>query len=571
MAFSTALIVAGCSQSPRPGSVSPEQAATASAINPDSSRVDSAVMALTRPLSPQDSARALVVRDSVAQVTAADSAADVAMLERLAAAHPDSGAEVGDESHGGANEAGATSVTWDIDVETYNSHARVQYYLDFFQTTARERMGVWLTRMPLYEPMIRAKLKENGVPEDMVYLALIESGYSNSAVSRSRATGMWQFMKGTAKLYGLRVDPWVDERRDPIRATDAAAHYLSDLRDQFGSIYLAAAAYNAGAGKVGRGLKRLPEDDEEDDAPDADFFRLYDTRFLRRETKDYVPKLIAAALIAKQPEKYGFPRAEGIAPLAFDSIVVPEATGLDVIARLADTTTAAIRELNPKYLRGVTPPHTPSVVRLPAGTGQNVFAEYAALPAKNRITTVEHIVSRGQTLSGIAHIYGVSTKTVIAANPSLKGRTLRSGTHVIVPVSGANLTVREPVSAGTASTNRASNGNYRVGSGESLWTIGQKFGVSVEQLRTWNGLSAVEGLKAGQWISVTAPDSSAQPSDSAPASVAASGDRTHTVRPGETLSGIAKQYGTTVSALRQANRLSPSSVLKSGTRLTIPS
>ncbi len=266
-----------------------------------------------------DSAAAAVLPDSVVQRLAADSAADMSMLEQLAAAHPDTGdsslgstGEAG--SHGGANEL-ESAVTWDIDVETYNSHARVQYYLDFFQGFARERMAVWLTRMPRYEPMIRDKLREHGVPEDMVYLALIESGFSNSAVSRSRATGMWQFMKGTGKLYGLRIDSWVDERRDPIRATDAAARHLADLRDRFGSMYLAAAAYNAGAGKVGRGLKRLGDDEEEEDNPDADFFRLYDTRFLRRETKDYVPKLIAAALIAKQPEKYGFPKIEGIAPL----------------------------------------------------------------------------------------------------------------------------------------------------------------------------------------------------------------------------------------------------------------
>ena len=174
----------------------------------------------------------------------------------------------------------------------------------------------------------------------------------------------------------------MDERRDPFRPTDAAARHLADLRDRFGSMYLAAAAYNAGAGKVGRGLKRLGDDEEEEDNPDADFFRLYDTRFLRRETKDYVPKLIAAALIAKQPEKYGFPKLEGIEPLQLDSVIVPDATGLDVIARLADTTTAAIRELNPQYLRGVTPPRSTSVVRLPLGKGDTVSVLYAAPAAQ---------------------------------------------------------------------------------------------------------------------------------------------------------------------------------------------
>jgi membrane-bound lytic murein transglycosylase D len=526
-----------------------------------------------------DSVLPAVLPDSASTQVAADSAADVAMLEQLAAAHPDTGdsgsgrLDDAAASHGGANEV-ATAVTWDIDVETYNSHARVQYYLDFFQTTARERMGVWLTRMPRYEPMIRAKLKEHGVPEDMVYLALIESGYSNTAVSRSRATGMWQFMKGTGKLYGLRVDSWVDERRDPFRATDAAARHLADLRDRFGSMYLAAAAYNAGAGKVGRGLKRLADDEEEEDNPDADFFRLYDTRFLRRETKDYVPKLIAAALIAKQPEKYGFPRVEGIESFTYDSILVPDATGLDVLARLADTTTTALRELNPQYVRGVTPPRTPSMVRLPPGSGDAVSAAYATLPAKERITSVEHVVTRGQTLGGIARIYGVSSKAIAAANPGLKTKSLRTGSRIIVPTSGARLPTSEPTTT-VAGATRSADGTYRVRSGESLWSVGQKYGVSVQQLREWNGLSATEGLKVGQRIRVSAPAASPSAGAAAgasaltPAATATAG-RTHVVHRGETLSGIAQQYRVSLTALRNANGLGTSSVLKAGTKLTIP-
>jgi membrane-bound lytic murein transglycosylase D len=522
--------------------------------------------------SPEDSVRDAELRDALAAKVAADSAADIAILEQLEAAHPDSGdsAALPDDdpatAHGGANEV-ATPVTWDIDVQSYNSHARVQYYLDFFQTTARERMEVWLTRMPRYEPMIRAKLREYGVPEDMVYLALIESGYSNTAVSRSRATGMWQFMKGTGKLYGLRVDSWVDERRDPYKATDAAARHLADLRDRFGSMYLAAAAYNAGAGKVGRGLKRLGDDDEEEDNPDADFFRLYDTRFLRRETKDYVPKLIAAALIAKQPAKYGFPKVEGIGPLKLDSIIVPDATGLDVLARLADTSTAAIRELNAQYLRGVTPPKMVSVVRLPSGTGERVAVSYAALPAKERITYVDHIVTRGQTLSQIAKLYGVPTKTVTAANPSLKAKSLRTGTHVVVPTSGARLPAVEASSARRVAVSSTASGEmYRVSSGESLWSIGQKVGVSIEQLRSWNGLSPTEGLKAGQRIRISPPGGSAPSASPSPSATG----RVHTVRSGETLSGIAQKYHVGLTALCEANNMTTQSVLRYGAKLTIP-
>ncbi|MGH7497894.1 MAG: transglycosylase SLT domain-containing protein, partial [Gemmatimonadales bacterium] len=205
---------------------------------------------------------------------ASDSAADQAVLEALADAAP-SVDEAEDAARG--IDPGAK---WDIDVATYNSHDRVKYYLDFFRGPARERFGIWLTRMPRYEPMIRERLQKEGLPADLVYLALIESGFSNSATSRARAVGMWQFMKGTAKLYGLRVDSWVDERRDPYRATDAAARHLRDLTKRFGSLYLAAAAYNAGAGKVSRGLGRLPEDDADSVNSDATFFRLYDTKLL---------------------------------------------------------------------------------------------------------------------------------------------------------------------------------------------------------------------------------------------------------------------------------------------------
>jgi membrane-bound lytic murein transglycosylase D len=269
-------------------------------------------------------------------------------------------------------------------------------------------MGIWLTRMPRYEGMIRSRLQEQGLPGDLVYLALIESGFSNTATSRAKAVGMWQFMKGTARGYGLRVDSWVDERRDPYRATAAAALHLKHLNNRFASLYLAAAAYNAGAGKVSRGVRRLPDDEDADSiVSDATFFRLYDTKLLRRETKDYVPKLIAAARIAKEPARYGF-QVGPAEPAAYDSIVVPTMTGLDVIARLADTTVTAIRELNPQYLRLATPPGVRSVVRIPAGRGPATVAAYAELPPTKRITFLEHTVARGETLGGIARRYGVA-------------------------------------------------------------------------------------------------------------------------------------------------------------------
>ena len=429
---------------------------------------------------------------------AADSAADAAVLDRLALA-----ADSGPESEDGTG--GADAVTWDIDVVTFSEHDRVQYYLDFFQGPGRERMNVWLGRLPRYEDMIRERLAEQGMPGDLVYLALIESGFSNSATSRARAVGMWQFMKATGRGYGLRVDRWVDDRRDPYKATHAAARHLKDLQQRFGSLYLAAAAYNAGAGRVSRGLKRLgpadeedlPEDEvadgaEEEDGPsDADFFRLYDTRLLRRETKDYVPKLIAAALIAKEPGRYGFTPPTDVEPFAYDSIIVPNMTGLDVLARLSGTTMANLRELNPRYLRLATPPGERSMVRLPVGSGPAVAVAYAELPASKRVTYVEHWVKSGETMGGIARRYRVSLSALQDANPRVKPKSLRVGQRLIIPTGSggaASYAARYDEESRAAKGGSASRQYHRVKPGESVWSISRRYGISETNLKRMNGL-----------------------------------------------------------------------------------
>ncbi|HWN20043.1 MAG TPA: LysM peptidoglycan-binding domain-containing protein [Gemmatimonadales bacterium] len=522
---------------------------------------------------PADSA--LLVADTVAELrVAADSAADEAVLDELAEAHPvdEAGVKASDVSADavvpGEAEELANAVTFDIDVETFNSHDRVRYYLDFFQGRGRERMAIWLTRMPRYEAMIRERLQRENLPGDLVYLALIESGFSNTATSRAKAVGMWQFMKATGKGYGLRVDSWVDERRDPFRATDAAARHLRDLNRRFKSLYLAAAAYNAGSGKVSRGLVRLPDDDSDSPNSDATFFRLYDTKLLRRETKDYVPKLIAAALIAKQPERYGF-RLGTAEPAAYDSIIVPDMTGLDVLARLADTTVAAIRELNPQYLRLATPPGTRSIVRLPAGHGSMTIAAYAKLPARQRVTFIEHFVARGETLSGIALRYRVSQAMLAASNPKVKSRSLRIGQRIVVPTGGALSTkvarrMAEPVVAAGTSTKAF----HRVKRGETISEIADEYGVTQRELRDWNGLDLMARIRIGQRIRVSSPEGRTAPrTEPSPQSTAA---KTHIVRRGDTLKGLAKRYGVSIQALREANGLAERETLRTGISLKIP-
>ena len=400
--------------------------------------------------------------------------------------------------------ARAAGPTYDIDVEPYANRSRVQYYMDFFQGPARDRFRIWLGRLHRYEGMVRSRFRAYGVPEDLVYLAMIESGYSNTAVSRARAVGMWQFIAPTARRYGLEVDQWVDDRRDPFKATDAAARHLLALDSVFGSWYLAAAAYNGGSGRVLRGIRRLPDDT--DSLTDATFFALADRRYLRRETRDYVPKLIAAALIAKEPQRYGFDSIPVLQPLAYDEITVPDATGLDVIARLADTTASAIMELNPQYYRGVTPPHRTSVVRVPRGSGTVVAQRYAELPASERVNFLEHVVRRGETLSGIGERYRVSVSLLLAANPHVRPRSLRPGARLKIPVSaaarglvGGSLRHTAPVRV----VAEAGLGSFHiVRRGESLWTISRRYGVTVRQLRRWNDLVSGDVLRIGQRLLV---------------------------------------------------------------------
>lgn len=394
--------------------------------------------------------------------------------------------------------------TFDIDVSTFSGNTRVLQYLDFFQTDARDRFEIWLSRLGRYEGMIRERLRAKGLPEDLVYLTVIESGLSNTAVSRTRAVGMWQFMAGTARNYGLTVDPWMDERRDPFKATDAAANYLSDLMQRLGSVYLAAAAYDAGAGKIERSVARLPG--EVDSLTDQTFFDIASRKgYLRRETRDYVPKLIAASLIAKQPGRYGFTGIQPMAPLVFDEITVPDATGLDVIAKLSDTTVAAILELNPQFIRGITPPGREVTVRVPRGRGQTVALRYDSLPASERVTFVDHYVTRGQTVSGIAQRYHVTVAMITSANPHMRLSTLRIGQRLIIPMSGRIV----PATAWSVPPEHRSRtraplqkGSHRVSKGETVTSIARHYGVPLAVLLDYNDLEARARLKIGQVIRI---------------------------------------------------------------------
>ena len=381
--------------------------------------------------------------------------------------------------------------TWDIDVRSYETQDRVAHYVNVFSGRAKEYIASRLDRGTRYEPMIRAKMRAGGLPEDVYYLALVESGFDPHAYSRAAAVGMWQFMSSTGRGMGMRIDWWVDERRDPVRSTTAAVQFIRGLRDQFGSLYLAAAAYNGGPGRVARGLARYADDLENVHGDDA-FFVLAEKDFLRNETREYVPQLIAAALIAKDPSRYGMavhPRA----PFAYDSVTVPPSTPLAAVAKAAGVPVADILDLNPHFLRGMTPPRTGSLVRVPVGATEGFDQAFESLPKSERTATTTVETRKGDTADRLAEAHGISTSSLEGFNPKL--RRLKSGRLapsqvVLVPsvaVASAALRVPDPaIERYPGSTTRVKI--HAVRKGETLGGIAKRYGSTTERLMRLNGL-----------------------------------------------------------------------------------
>jgi len=585
LGFGLALVLASCvptGPAERPEPLPPASEGRAPEIVREPGRAPAVpAPAVPRPLVRLDSAApGPGLNDSLVLIRQArDSALEARDLEALAAAHPPEFAAP-DESDA------AWRALFDIDVANWMDHHRVKYYLDFFTGPVRERMGIWLTRMPRFEPVIRAALMERGLPGDLAYLPLIESGYSATAVSRSKAVGMWQFMKGTAKHYGLRVDNWVDERRDVPKSTDAAIRFLGDLTVKFGSPYLAAAAYNGGPGRIARGLARIEgydgaAEDAEDGEPqagDAAFFLLADSRHIMRETKDYVPKLIAAAMIAKQPGRYGFPAtgsdSAGPAsqPLFQDSVFTADATGLDVIAGLTGIPASDLWAENPKYIRAVTPPKQRSLVLVPDGRGAEVQEALDALPASERLTSFPHQVKKGETATRIANRYSVTATELKRLNPGLAKRAPVPGSVIRIPgrarLAGWVGQNRRVVSEPDGGISRGAT--HRVRTGETLSGLSVRYRVSVARLRAWNKMGPNDMLRAGRLLRVRPPAPPPAPKATR-ASASSAGARIHIVKTGDTLFGLARRYGTTIQSLREANRMSSGQALPVGRRLTIPS
>ena len=379
---------------------------------------------------------------------------------------------------------------WDIDVVPYESTARVDHYVHLFTGPAKERIEARLSEGTRYEPMIRAKLHDGGLPEDLYYLALVESGFDPNAYSRAAAVGMWQFMTSTARDMGLRVDWWVDERRDPVKSTVAAVRFIKDLKEQFGSLYLAAAAYNGGPGRIARGLTRYADDLEGTTGEDL-FFALADKDYLRHETREYVPQLIAAALIAKEPDRYGL-KLTSEPPLAYDSVKVAPATPLAAIALASGSTISEVQALNPHLLRGMTPPRDSFIVRIRAGAADSFPSAFGNLPASERTGLRTVVSKKGESVASIARKHGLSTAQLALFNPKLKrlkSGNLAAGQTVLVPaasVAAAASSVPDP-SIERYSTSRRSV-THVVRSGETLSGIAKRYHTTTAALMRANGL-----------------------------------------------------------------------------------
>ncbi len=302
---------------------------------------------------------------------------------------------------------------------------KVEKNISLFSENLKERFSIWLSRSTKYIEKMKEILTEKGLPEDLVYIPLIESGFNVNARSRAKAVGPWQFIESTAKRYGLIIDWWRDERKDPIKSTVAAAEYLKYLYKMFGDWSLALAAYNAGEGRVYRAVNRFGEND---------YWNLLNTTYLPNETKNYVPKYIAAITIAKQPENYGFDSIKKHESMSYAEINIPSPTDLAVIAKCAQVDVTIIKELNPELKRWSTPMNVQNyTIRIPEEKKDIFMSNFEQIPSKKRFSHDTYIVKKGDTVYKIAKKTGLSTTVLYEMNETEIFKQLKPGTQIMIP------------------------------------------------------------------------------------------------------------------------------------------
>ncbi|MBP8626796.1 MAG: LysM peptidoglycan-binding domain-containing protein [Syntrophorhabdales bacterium] len=442
----------------------------------------------------------------------------------------------------------------------------VDYYVRYFTTEKRKVFTNWLRRARYYVPIIKEILKENNIPEDLVYLAMIESGFNARAYSPKKASGPWQFIYTTGERYGLKVNFWIDERRDPEKSTVAAAKYLRDLFNQFGCWYLAAAGYNAGEGRVERAINKHNTND---------FWELIKYNTLPKETREYIPKLIAAAIIAKYPEKYGFGNIGYDSPIRLKEVGVPQSTPLPVIAKAASLDIGSIRSYNPEILRGITPPYDNHYkIKLPHTVNLDTFHNTLQAALKNERTikgVIAYKVKKGDTIAKIMKRYGVGYNDMVLVNGIDGELRIKRGMVLNIPRynnlhpdKGAMYAGRygQPYNTNNTKMTKArvkpdqkqpSRTAYHiVKKGETLTSISSKYGINKAAIMKANNMQT-EKVYADMRLKLVKYNDIKKKK-------ATITYRYHIVKKGETLTSISSKYGMDVKRLKSVNNLKTSNV-----------
>lgn len=364
----------------------------------------------------------------------------------------------------------------------------VASYINFYSTRGHGTLERALVRSGRYHDMITRVLREEGVPQDLVYLAEAESGFEPLALSRAGARGMWQFMASRGKGYGLQRSWWIDERQDPEKSTRAAAHHLRDLYNQFGDWYLAMAAYNSGPGNVQQAVRRTGY---------ADFWELYKRNVLPKETKNYVPIILAFTVMAKNPAQYGLGKIQPALPLETDTVRINYPVDLRLVAECVDTDLSTLTELNPSLLRLTTPKDSVYDLRLPLGTKDKFEQAMAAIPVDKRVAWRYHHVATGDTLDTIARHYHTSPNAIREVN-NLQAQALQANSKIIIPITAGRSVDAHQVAYSRKPT------RYRVRRGDTVASVADDFGVPADRLRRWNHLSG-ERLASGRMLVIYRP------------------------------------------------------------------
>jgi len=439
---------------------------------------------------------------------------------------------------------------------------RVMQEIIYMTHPAHEFMESSLSRMTAFDSMVFAKLDERKMPRDLIYLALVESGFKTKAYSRAKASGLWQFVPATGKHYGLEVDFWVDMRRNPDRATDAALDYLSKLHNDFGDWLLAMAAYNCGEGNVRRLLRDMSS--APDSLRDTTKALTYWDLQLPKETMHYVPRILAAMIIGHYPEHYDMFVEKRERP-SFDTVSVAEFMPLDKVADALNLKPDDIRDLNLELSKWCTPPkNSEYVLRIPQGTRDSFLVAYSKMDKRAFSRWQNHKVKSGENLRLIARKYGVSVNAIKAAN-GMKTNRIRKGQTLLIPLPGGGAYSSSAKSSKSSTSNaldqeepvitdeKNSAKKYRVVSGDNLGVISRKFGISISDLKIWNSLDD-NNIKAGDYLYVTKPATLVSPKrESTPPFKNEESFINYTVKQGESLWDIAQNYKVTIQQIVEWN------------------